>query len=132
MQLAGKPAGAWEMAVPNGIYNVTVGVGDGQYINSTHRINVEGEVAIAGFTPPPDASLAVKSAARWEAVTITVDVLETRLTIDATGGTNTKITHAIVQSQPSPPRPYVSSVSPRNSQVNVPRNAFVAAEVGAS
>ncbi len=36
-----RTGGAWEIAVPNGIYNVTVGIGDGGY-PSTYTINVEG------------------------------------------------------------------------------------------
>ena len=36
-----RTGGVWEIAVPNGTYNVTVGVGDGGY-PSTYTINVEG------------------------------------------------------------------------------------------
>ncbi len=41
--------GAWEMAVPNGSYAVTVSVGDASYVNSTHTITVEGTRAIDAF-----------------------------------------------------------------------------------
>jgi hypothetical protein len=36
-----QSGGVWQLAVPNGIYNVTVGIGDGGY-PSTYTINVEG------------------------------------------------------------------------------------------
>ena len=36
-----QSGGVWEIAVPNGTYNVTVGIGDGSY-SSTYTINVEG------------------------------------------------------------------------------------------
>jgi hypothetical protein len=43
-----KAEGAWEIALPNDTYAVTVAVGDGgSAVDSTHRIRVEGQVAIA-------------------------------------------------------------------------------------
>jgi hypothetical protein len=36
-----QSGGVWELAVPNGVYNVSVGIGDGGY-PSTYTINVEG------------------------------------------------------------------------------------------
>ena len=78
------PAG-WEAAVPNGTYTVTVGVGDaGASFDSTHRIRLEGAVAIVGFVPT--------STTRFAQATLTaVTVADGRLTVDAIGGTNTKI-----------------------------------------
>lgn len=38
-----RSGGVWEIAVPNGTYQVTVGIGDGSY-PSVHTINVEGVV----------------------------------------------------------------------------------------
>ena len=43
--------GAWEYAVPNGTYTVTVGVGDPGFTDSVHRLQVEGQAAVAGFVP---------------------------------------------------------------------------------
>ena len=75
---------AWEAAVPNGRYDVTVNVGDADpNYDSMHRIAVEGVVAISGFVPT--------SAGRFSQAHATVAVSDGRLTVDAIGGTNTKI-----------------------------------------
>jgi N-acetylneuraminic acid mutarotase len=74
---------AWELAVPNGSYTVTLSVGDAAATDSTHRINVEGAVAISAFQPT--------SSVRFASATKTVTVADGRLTIDARGGTNTKL-----------------------------------------
>ena len=80
---------AWELAVANGDYTVVVSVGDaGAFFDSTNRINIEGTVAIAGFVPT--------STNRFATATRTVTVSDGRLTIDATGGTNTKIDYVRV------------------------------------
>lgn len=75
--------GAWEYAVPAGDYRVTLSVGDGSYIDSIHRVTVEGIVAIAGFTP--------NSGVKFASATVVVPVADGKLTVDAIGGTNTKI-----------------------------------------
>ena len=86
-----KIAAAWEAAVPEGTYEVTVGVGDAAAIyDSTHRIRIEGEVAIVGFVPT--------SGNRFAQATRTVAVTDGRLTIDAVGGTNTKLDFTTVRS----------------------------------
>ena len=90
MQYPGKTPAAWEAVVPNGTYEVTVSVGDaGPYYDSTHRIRLEGAVAIAGFVPA--------SANRFAQVTQTVVVGDGRLTVDALGGTNTKLDFVTVR-----------------------------------
>jgi hypothetical protein len=84
------------MALPCGTYDVTVSVGDSRYRpgsadpgdSSVNRINIEGVNAIAGFTPT-DAN-------RFQSATRTVRVCDGRLTIDAIGGTNTKINYVEV------------------------------------
>ena len=81
---------AWELAVPNGSYTVTVSVGDANAIDSSHRIRVEGQVAIAGFAPT--------SSNRFAQATITITVGDGRLTVDAIGGTNTKVNYVDVAS----------------------------------
>jgi hypothetical protein len=86
-----RTPGAWEMLLPCGTYNVTVTVGDSRFVTgsgdpadtSTHRINIEGVNAIAGFVPT--------SGTRFQTATKTVNACDGRLTIDATGGTNTKL-----------------------------------------
>ena len=42
---------AWEYEIANGQYEVTVGVGDPEFFDSTHVINIEGENLISEFTP---------------------------------------------------------------------------------
>lgn len=84
--------GAWEIAVPNGTYQVTVAVGDSathDYVQDPelHTINVEGVTAIDQFVP----SGANGSTTLHASATVTVNVNDGRLTLDAIGGTNTKI-----------------------------------------
>ncbi|PSR55472.1 hypothetical protein AHMF7605_19150 [Adhaeribacter arboris] len=85
---APQTPGTWELKVANGQYNVTVGAGDNDFIDSNHRINVEGVTAINNFVPTAQV--------HHQIVTTTVNVTDGKLTIDATGGTNTKITFVIV------------------------------------
>ncbi len=86
-----KAPGTWEMAIPNGIYSVTVAVGDPQTQQvpefDRHTINVEGVNAINGFT----SSGATGAPTRHSTQTIVATVSDNRLTIDAIGGINTKI-----------------------------------------
>ncbi|QRQ99883.1 malectin domain-containing carbohydrate-binding protein [Dyadobacter sandarakinus] len=85
---SGQTPGAWEMKVDAGMYNVTVGVGDVGFYDSNHRINVEGTTVISNFIPNAQTPNQI--------VTATVEVTDGKLTIDATGGTNTKINFVIV------------------------------------
>ncbi|MEM7758551.1 MAG: hypothetical protein AAF298_10555 [Cyanobacteria bacterium P01_A01_bin.40] len=78
---------AWEYALANGQYEVTVGVGDPQYLDSTHVINVEGETLISGFTATGSESQAFSTASA------TIEVNDGKLTLDAIGGFNTKINY---------------------------------------
>ena len=85
-----KVPAAWEAVVPDGSYTVTVGVGDADAnFDSTHRIRIEGVVAISGFVPT--------SSNRFAQATQTVVVSDGRLTVDALGGTNTKLDFVIVR-----------------------------------
>ncbi|TNC32283.1 choice-of-anchor D domain-containing protein, partial [Mumia zhuanghuii] len=86
--------GRWELAVPNGSYDVTVAVGDPN-VNSDpeiHTLNVEGTRAIDGLVPAGAAG----SATRHKTATVEVVVEDGRLTVDALGGTNTKIDYVDV------------------------------------
>ncbi|QNF34067.1 putative Ig domain-containing protein [Adhaeribacter swui] len=85
---SGQTPGTWEVKVANGQYNVTVGAGDNDFYDSNHRINVEGVTAISNFVPTAQVP--------HQIATTTVNVTDGKLTIDATGGTNTKITFVIV------------------------------------
>ena len=88
MQYAGsggvnQPA-RWQHALPVGTYDVTVSAGDASFTTgSTHRIAAEGVVAIDDFVPT--------SSTRFEQATVRVSVTDGFLTLDAAGGTNTKI-----------------------------------------
>ncbi|MDR6944297.1 malectin domain-containing carbohydrate-binding protein [Mucilaginibacter pocheonensis] len=79
-----KP-GTWEYAVANGKYTVTVSAGDDGYYDSDHQINVEGLPTISDFIP--------SSQLKYKSATSTVQVSDGKLTIDATGGVNTKMNY---------------------------------------
>ncbi|MEU4422468.1 Ig-like domain-containing protein [Actinoplanes sp. NPDC024001] len=79
-------AGAWEFTVPDGRYQVTVSVGDQPAYDSSHTVRVEGVTAISGFVST--------AAAEFRQATVTVPVTDGRLTLDAVGGTNTKLNYA--------------------------------------
>src|SRR5207244_779141 len=82
MQKAGG-ARVWEIAVPNGTYQVYAVAGDPDNYDSVFRINVEGVLTVSG-TPT--------SSTRWFSGTRTVTVSDGRLSVsNATGGCNTKI-----------------------------------------
>ena len=122
--------GSWEIAVANGTYTVTVGVGDAQ-VNTdpeVHTVNVEGLNVISGFVP----SGAAGSATRHSIASKTVIVADGRLTVDATGGTNTKIDYIDIASGEcvsSGTQPSVRSSNPANAATNVALDAPVTAEV---
>jgi hypothetical protein len=78
-------AGAWEYALPNGTYDVTVSAGDQPPYDSSHTVRVEGVPAISGFVST--------AAAEFRQATVTVAVTDGRLTVDAVGGTNTKLNY---------------------------------------
>ena len=123
--------GAWELAVPNGTYDVTVAVGDqpsnGVY-DSVHQAVVEGTVAIDHFqsTKPQE----------YKQAQVTVTVTDGRLTIDPTGGTNTKFdfvlvaTHAAAPPDTTPPAPPSNVVAaPGDNNVQLTWNASLDADL---
>ena len=117
-----KKAGAWEIAVPNGAYTVAVSVGDAGFLDSAHRINLEGQVLIFGFTPT--------TANKFATATKTVNVADGRLTVDAEGGTNTKINYVELVTAPGAAnRPSVTSSIPANGTTAIRRDVSVTAEV---
>jgi hypothetical protein len=81
----GQRPGTWEYAVPNGQYRVTVSAGDDGYYDSDHQINVEGLPTISDFIP--------SSQLKYKSAIATVQVSDGKLTIDATGGSNTKMNY---------------------------------------
>jgi hypothetical protein len=84
----GKAAvGKWELDVPNGTYSVTVGVGDPSYTDSKHLVRAEGQ---------PVVDLTPTNTTKNKSATATVTVTDGKLTLDQTGGTNTKINYVDV------------------------------------
>lgn len=82
---------AWQYDIANGFYYVTVGVGDPEYTDSNHVINIEGQPVISGFVPT-EAQLSTET-------TALVEVTDGQLTIDAVGGDNTKLTFVEISSE---------------------------------
>jgi WD40 repeat protein len=112
---------AWELAVPEGTYQVTVGVGDAANVyDSQHAINVEGTAAIAPFTPTANN--------RFATATVSVPVTDGRLTVDAVGGANSKITFADIDVVDTT-RPRAASVTPANNATDVVRDVSVTTEL---
>jgi hypothetical protein len=111
--------GAWEAVVPNGVYQVTVAVGDsGTASDSVHWASVEDQNAIAGFVPA--------SATRHATVTRTVTVTDGRLTLSPAGGVNTKFNYIDIVSVPDAgARPSVRVSTPPNLAAGVSRTASV-------
>jgi hypothetical protein len=90
MQYPNTSAAAWEYAVPNGTYSVTVSVGDAptssSVYNSKHSIRVEGVTAIDRFQGTAKQE--------YQLATVKVNVIDGRLTVDVPlGGNNTKINY---------------------------------------
>lgn len=115
---SGGAAGSWEIALPDGQYTVTVGVGDPSYTDSTHALQVEGVAAITGFEPSATTRFATAS----RHVTLT----DGRLTVSATGGTNTKLAYLEIYAGT---RPYVTRVSPLDGATGVSVDAAVSTDV---
>lgn len=94
----GNPVeGAWEIQVPNGDYEVIVALGDYNPVGADPEdfyLNVEGVAAVTNFVPSGSAG----AATNFTTATVTVTVTDGRLTLDAIGGTNTKITHVAISS----------------------------------
>ena len=74
---------AWEYDLPNGTYNVRIGVGDPSFTDSVHQINVEDIPFIRDFVPTSDNLFSFANRI--------VEVDDGTLTIDAIGGENTKL-----------------------------------------
>ena len=112
--------GIWEAQVANGNYQVTVSVGDGAYTDSKHAINIEGVSVISNFIPT--------TINLFKVATIVVSVSDGYMTIDAKGGTNTKINYIIIQPDTSK-RPSVVAVDPQNSSINVNENSSISTSI---
>ena len=92
--------GFWEITLPNGFYEVTAAVGDPDVNNyaqdpELHALRVEGVTAIQPFAPQGSAG----SDGHHQTATVTVEVTDGRLTLDAIGGTNSKINYVDITPQ---------------------------------
>jgi Bacterial Ig-like domain len=105
--------GAWEAAVPDGVYAVTVAAGDtGTAVDSVHWAAVEDQNAIAAFRPT--------AAVKFAIVTRTVRVTDGKLTLSPAGGTNTKFDYIDVVSVPAAgATPAVRASTPANNATGV-------------
>ncbi|MBD2528138.1 Ig-like domain-containing protein [Nostoc flagelliforme FACHB-838] len=114
-----KIPAAWEYKLSNGSYNVNVSVGDPiNTLNSKHQINIEGRAAISGFVPT--------ATKKFTAVTRIVNVTDGKLTIDAKGGTNTKLNYIAI----APGNlPSVRTSNPTDGQTNVPPDMSITVDV---
>ncbi|MBE9585869.1 T9SS type A sorting domain-containing protein [Mucilaginibacter sp. JRF] len=84
----GQVPGTWEYAIANGTYRVTVSAGDNGYYDSNHQVNVEGLPAIADFVGT--------ASTKFRTSTAVVTVSDGKLTVDASGGTNTKLNYITI------------------------------------
>src|SRR5205085_2890824 len=82
----------WEIAVPNGLYQVTLAAGDPDAIDSIYKMNLEGTLALSG-TPSGNA--------HWITRTLNVQVNDGRLTLtNAIGAKNNKIDFITIKAAP--------------------------------
>ncbi|MFN6528555.1 Ig-like domain-containing protein [Nostoc sp. ChiSLP03a] len=110
---------AWEYALSNGSYNVTVSVGDAiNSVNSKHQINIEGTAAISGFVPT--------ATKKFAAITRIVNVADGKLTIDAKGGKNTKLNYIAIAPGN---RPSIRTTNPNDGQTNMPPDIAITADL---
>lgn len=114
-----KIPAAWEYALSNGSYNVTVSVGDASNrVDSNYQINIEGRAAISGFVPT--------GTKKFTTVTQIVNVTDGKLTIDAKGGKNTKLNYIAIAAGN---RPSVRTSNPTDSQTNVSPDISITADL---
>lgn len=115
-----KVEGIWEALVANGTYDVTVSVGDNDFYDSRHTVNVEGVPAITNFVS--------NSTTRFTNATVTVSVSDGRLSLDAIGGNNTKINYVII-SPSAASRPAVVRISPEGGSQFISENTSISTSV---
>lgn len=100
-----KPGGGtvWEIAVPNGLYQVRIVSGDATAFDSSFQLNVEGSLIVSGT--PSDS-------ARWVEGLGMVTVNDGRLSVsNAPGAANNKICFIEVASLTAPPPPQLLSTT---------------------
>jgi len=111
--------GAWETALANGTYTVTVVAGEASSaLDSSDTLNAEGRALISGFVPT--------AGRHFSTSTLRVPVTDGKLTIDAKGGTNTKLVSVTVQPGD---RPSVRATSPQDGEIGVNPASPVTADI---
>lgn len=117
-------AAKWELAVPNGTYRILVQVGDSSTENGNgarHLLRAEG-VTLTEFTRNAGV-FGVKNG------TAVVTVSDGRLTLDQSGGSNTKLHLVIVESSSGPNTPAVLGSTPSDGATNVSVNTTISANM---
>jgi hypothetical protein len=107
-----KPGGGskWEIAVPNGMYQVKLAAGDPEQIDSVHSMNLENVPALQG-TPAGNV--------RWFERTVNVLVSDGRLTLsNGAGASNNKV--AFIEIRAAAPGAQAGPVT-ANVPVRLPR-----------
>jgi hypothetical protein len=111
----------WEIAVPNGVYNVHAVVGDPSYTDVNSKLTIEGVLTINGTT---------SAANPWLEGTVAVTVSDGRLTIGNQSGSYNKIcfidiaSSAVVINQP----PAIAISAPANGALfTAPTNLAITA-----
>ncbi|MBB5958034.1 glucose/arabinose dehydrogenase [Saccharothrix tamanrassetensis] len=108
--------------MPNGVYSVTVAVGDaGTAADSSHYVNIEDQNGVAAFKP----SASVKHAVATRVVT----VADGRLTLSPRGGGNSKFNYVDVDAVDVAARPSVRTVTPGNLATGVSVTGSVVADL---
>lgn len=120
LQWAGQPRGNevyWELAVPNGIYEIKLSLGDKETTNidSRHSATVEGYTIISAFVPTPGQT---------KMATLTVEVTDGLLTITGLGGFNSKINYIEVTEVPG------GTVSTKGDLAFAPQNPKLNVSLG--
>ena len=108
--------GRWQYALVSGQYRIGVTVGDPSTLDSRHRITAEGVLAVSDFIPT--------ASQRSFTATVTVSVTDGFLTLDAVGGSNTKLQNVTIAPAGAP---YISAINPASGANDVSVLASVTA-----
>ncbi|NJL92689.1 MAG: choice-of-anchor D domain-containing protein [Anaerolineae bacterium] len=110
-------AGAWEISLPNGTYQIEVGMGDATLSDPTaaYVLRAEGNILAEPFAPTVANPFQVLSAV--------VTVNDGRLTIDSVGGSNTKLNYIDIRPFGSGlENPAITGTVPTDGATGVPVN----------
>lgn len=103
IQMQGGGNFTWELAVPDGTYNVRLVAGDPDvFTGATYRINVEGVQAVNAVPTSAD---------RWAEGTVTVAVTDGRLTVSNAGGAKNNRINFIEVADAPPAAPTEAAVT---------------------